>query len=75
MITAKDPRGPWSKPTFIRGLDGAIDASLFFDEDGGAWIVYNAPPPGKPLYDGHRAIWLQRFDPATGQTTSKRTCS
>ena len=73
VITAKDPRGPWSKPTFIRGLDGAIDASLFFDEDGGAWIVYNAPPPGKPLYDGHRAIWLQRFDPATGQTTSKRT--
>lgn len=73
VITAKDPAGPWSKPTFIRGLDGAIDASLFFDEDGSAWIVYNALPPGKPLYEGHRAIWLQRFDPASGQTTSERT--
>ena len=72
VITAKSPAGPWSKPTFIRGLDGAIDASLFFDDDGSAWIVYNAPPPGRPLYDGHRAIWLQRFDPQTGQTTGDR---
>ena len=72
VITAKSPAGPWSKPMFIRGLDGAIDASLFFDEDGSAWIVYNALPP-KPLYEGHRAIWLQRFDPASGQTTSERT--
>jgi alpha-N-arabinofuranosidase len=72
MITAKDPHGPWSKPVFIKGLDGAIDASLFFDEDGSAWIVYNAPPPGKPLYEGHRAIFLQPFDPATGQTTGPR---
>jgi alpha-N-arabinofuranosidase len=73
VITAKSPAGPWSKPTFIRGLDGAIDASLFFDDDGSAWIVYNAPPPGRALYEGHRAIWLQHFDVATCQTTSDRT--
>jgi xylan 1,4-beta-xylosidase len=73
LLTAKDPRGPWSKPIFIRGLDGAIDPSLFFDDDGSAWLVYNGLPPGQPLYDGHRAIWLQRFDTATGQTTSPRT--
>jgi xylan 1,4-beta-xylosidase len=71
VITAKDPRGPWSKPIFINGLDGAIDASLFFDHDGRVWIVYNAPPPGKPLYEGHRAIFLRRFDPATGQATGR----
>lgn len=73
VITAKNPAGPWSKPTFIQGLDAAIDPSLFFDEDGSAWIVYNGLPPEKPLYDGERAIWLQRFDTSTGQTTSKRT--
>lgn len=72
VITAKNPAGPWSMPTFIRGLDGAIDASLFFDDNGDGWIVYNGLPPGKPLYDGHRAIWLQRFDKATGQTASER---
>lgn len=72
VITARNPVGPWSKPTFIRGLEGAIDPSLFFDKDGSAWIVYNGLPPGKPLYDGHRAIWLQRFDTRTGQTTSER---
>jgi xylan 1,4-beta-xylosidase len=73
LLNAKEPRGPWSKPIFIRGLEGAIDPSLFFDDDGRAWIVYNGLPPGQPLYDGHRAIWLQRFDPATGQTMSPRT--
>jgi alpha-N-arabinofuranosidase len=72
VITAKNPAGPWSKPTFIKGLDGAIDASLFFDEDRSAWIVYNSLPPGKPLYEGHRAIWLQRFDTASGQARSER---
>ena len=73
IITAKNPAGPWSKPTFIQGLEGAIDPSLFFDADGSAWIVYNGLPPGKPLYEGHRAIWLQRFDPSTGRTLSAKT--
>lgn len=73
VITARDPAGPWSKPIFIKGLDGAIDPSLFFDDDGSCWIVYNGLPPGKPDYDGHRAIWLQRFDTLSGQTTSTRT--
>ncbi len=72
VITAKSPAGPWSKPTFIHDLEGAIDPSLFFDKDGSAWIAYNGLPPGKPLYDGHRAIWLQRFDTSTGQTSSDR---
>ncbi|HZU51630.1 MAG TPA: glycoside hydrolase family 43 protein [Sphingomicrobium sp.] len=71
VVTAKSPAGPWSSPTFIHGLDGAIDASLFFDEDGTSWIVYNGPPPGKPRYDGHRAIWLRRFDTKTGQPASE----
>jgi alpha-N-arabinofuranosidase len=67
IITADNPRGPWSRPIFIHGLAGAIDPSLAFDREGQAWIVYNGPPPGAPLYDGHRAIWIQNFDPATGR--------
>ena len=39
-----------------------IDPSLFFDDDGHAWMVNNGAPEGKPLYSGHRAIWIQEFD-------------
>ena len=61
VITATDPRGPWSDPVWLPSVEG-IDPSLFFDEDGSAWIVNNRAPPGPPRYDGHRAIWIQRFD-------------
>jgi len=60
VITAKNPAGPWSEPTWLP-IDG-IDTSLFFDEDGSAWIINNGPPEEKPRYEGHRAIWLQQFD-------------
>ena len=62
VITAKNPAGPWSDPVFLPDLDGAIDPSIFFDTDGKAWIVNNGPPPEKPRYEGHRAIWLQQVD-------------
>ena len=73
VITAKNPAGPWSDPVWLPDLEGGIDPSLFFDEDGGAWILNNGPPPGKPLYEGHRAIWIQRFDPAAKKTFGPRT--
>lgn len=62
VITAHDAAGPWSDPTWLRDV-GGIDPSLFFDDDGSAWLVNNREPVGPPRYDGHRAIWLQRFDP------------
>jgi xylan 1,4-beta-xylosidase len=61
LVTATDPAGPWSEATPLR-FEG-IDPSLFFDDDGRAWMVNNGAPAGEPLYDGHRAIWLQEFDP------------
>ena len=64
ILTAKNPAGPWSDPIWIKGLNGAIDPSLFFASDGTRWIVYNGPPPGTPRYEGHRAIWLQQIDAA-----------
>ena len=73
VITATDPAGPWSKPVWLPTLHGGIDPSIFFDDDGSAWIVNNGPPHGRPRYDGHRAIWIQRFDAATLAATGPRT--
>lgn len=73
IITAKNPRGPWSDPVWLPEIEGGIDPSLFFDEDGTAWILNNGPPPGEPKYDGHRAIWIQRFDPKLLKMIGPRT--
>lgn len=67
IITAKDPKGPWSDPVWLPQADG-IDPSLFFDDDGMAYLVYNSiPPDNKPLYDGHRTIRLAQLDTNTLQ--------
>ena len=73
IVTATDPRGAWSDPVWLPELAGAIDPSLFFDDDGRAYVVNNGPPVGKPLYDGHRAIWVQELDVATMKMTGPRT--
>ncbi|HEX2860460.1 MAG TPA: family 43 glycosylhydrolase, partial [Lacunisphaera sp.] len=59
VVTAKDPAGPWSDPVWLH-FEG-IDPSIFFDDDGRAWMINNGAPEGKPLYEGHRAIWIQEF--------------
>jgi xylan 1,4-beta-xylosidase len=61
FVTAGKPSGPWSAPVWLPEIDG-IDPSFFFDDDGKAYIVNNGSPEGAPLYDGHRAIWIQEFD-------------
>ncbi|MGQ0647204.1 MAG: glycoside hydrolase family 43 protein [Gemmatimonadaceae bacterium] len=61
VVTATDPAGPWSEPVFL-GFDG-IDPDVFFDDNGKAYILNNGPPEEAPRYDGHRAIWIQEFDP------------
>lgn len=72
VSTATDPAGPWSDPVALPEVHG-IDPSLFFDEESGkAYVVHNGEAPEKkPLYDGHRAIYLLEFDPETGKTTSE----
>lgn len=72
FVTAREPAGPWSDPVWLPGVDG-IDPSFFFDEDGKAYLINNGPPPdAKPLYPGHRAIWLQEFDLASLTPTGER---
>jgi xylan 1,4-beta-xylosidase len=62
VMTAQNPAGPWSNPTWLPEVQG-IDPSLFFDSDK-AYIVYNSDAPdNKPLYQGHRTIRTFEFDP------------
>ncbi len=72
LVTAKNPAGPWSDPIWLH-FDG-IDPSLCFADDGRTWLVNNGnPPDNKPLYSGHRAIWIQAFDIAAQQLTGPRS--
>jgi len=70
VVTATDPAGSWSDPVYTP-FEG-IDPSLFFDDDGRAWMVNNGAPVGDPLYEGHRAIWIQEFDPVAKQMIGPR---
>jgi alpha-N-arabinofuranosidase len=73
LITADNPAGPWSDPVWLPEIVGGIDPSLFFDTDGRAWILNNGPPEGPPLYEGHRAIWIQEFDWRSKRMIGPRT--
>ncbi|WP_375271064.1 glycoside hydrolase family 43 protein [Sphingomonas sp.] len=59
VITARDPAGPWSNPTWLP-FEG-IDPSIYWEGDR-AYIVNNRAPEEPSRYDGHRAIWIQEFD-------------
>ena len=39
VVTARNPRGPWSKPTLVDATRGAIDPAPFWDKNGQAWIA------------------------------------
>ena len=69
VITARNPAGPWSRPTWL-DFDG-IDPSLYWEGDK-AYLVNNGPPDETPRYDGHRAIWVQEFDPHRLALVGKR---
>lgn len=71
VMTAKNPAGPWSKPVSL-DISG-IDPSLFWDDDGKAYLVHNDDPKDKAQYDGHRAIWAQEFDAKNLKLIGERT--
>lgn len=61
IITAKDPKGPWSEPAYIEGAAG-IDPSLFFDQDGTCYYMGTHPNPEGCKYNGDWYIWMQELD-------------
>ncbi|MHA6719993.1 glycoside hydrolase family 43 protein [Sphingomonas sp. RS6] len=70
VITAKDPRGPWSDPIWLP-FEG-IDPSIYWEGDK-AYIVNNRAPDETPRYDGHRAIWVQEYDWRAGKMVGPST--
>ena len=70
VITAKDPKGPWSNPIWLP-FEG-IDPSIYWEGDR-AYIVNNRAPNETPLYDGHRAIWVQEYDWRAGKMVGEST--
>ena len=40
MVSASDPKGPWTKPVLVDATRGAIDPCPFWDDDGKAYLVY-----------------------------------
>lgn len=61
VVKTKDPQKGWSDPIKL-DFEG-IDPSLFFDDNGKAYVVHNdAPDQGKALYNGHRVIKIWEYD-------------
>lgn len=72
LVKTQDPFGPWSDPILLPQVQG-IDPSLFFDDDGRAYIVNNDDAPGgKPEYDGHRTIRVVEYDVENDCTIGER---
>ncbi len=66
VVKTKDPLKGWSDPVKLN-FDG-IDPSIFFDDNGKAYIVHNdGPDKGKELYNGHRVIKIWEYDLNTDQ--------
>lgn len=71
-VKTQNPFGEWSDPIMLPEV-GGIDPSIFFDEDGKAYIVNNDDAPdGKPEYSGHRTIRVQEFDWKNDKTVGPR---
>lgn len=61
VVKTKDPFKGWSE---VQKLNfGGIDPSLFFDDNGKAYVIHNdAPDRGKERYEGHRVIKIWEYD-------------
>lgn len=40
LVTATDPRGPWSAPALVKGGRGVIDPCPFWDDDGRVYLIH-----------------------------------
>lgn len=69
IVKTKDPMKGWSDP--IKLSFNGIDPSIFFDDDGKAYVVHNdAPARGKEQYQGHRVIKIWDYDMEKDQVIS-----
>lgn len=61
IVTARNPRGPWSQVRWLDDVPG-IDASIFFDNDGTAYIIGTGNVWDNGAGVKERGIWLAKFD-------------
>lgn len=61
IVTAKNPAGPWSEPHWLTDVPG-IDASIFFDNDGQAYIMGTGDVWDNGTGVKERGIWLASYD-------------
>ena len=61
LVSAPDPRVPWSEPTYLHSA--GFDASLFEDDDGRMWVV-SLDWETRPGYEKPGQICLVEYDPA-----------
>lgn len=59
VVKASDPEGDWSDPIYLDNM-GGIDPSMFFDEDGKAYVLYCRMH--NTDYPGHNSIVMQEYD-------------
>ncbi|MDR2883445.1 MAG: glycoside hydrolase family 43 protein [Alistipes sp.] len=61
LVKTKDPHsGVWSDPVLLPEVFD-IDPSMFFDDDGRAWIVHRTDPP-LLRFPNHKQIVLREYD-------------
>ena len=61
FVKTQDPHKGWSEPIYLPKING-IDPSFYFDKNGKAYIVHNAPVMGGHDYEGQCAIRILEFD-------------
>ncbi|MBJ7414337.1 MAG: glycoside hydrolase 43 family protein [Niveispirillum sp.] len=62
LVTATDPRGPWSQPSLVDDTRGAIDPAPFWDDDGQGWLVH-AYAASRAGVEKKNQIILKRLSP------------
>lgn len=64
VTKAKDPAGPWSTPEWLYGF-GGVHPTLFFDDDGKAYLINQGEPNYESPYLDYKVVWCQEFDTKT----------
>lgn len=60
IYKTKDPYQGWSEA--IKVDVPGIDPGIYFEDDKIAYIVNNQDPENPAEYNGHKAIWLRKYD-------------
>ncbi len=73
IVTAEDPRGPWSEIHWLDDVPG-IDASIFFDDDGSAYIMGTGNVWDNGAGQKERGIWLAPYDVENFRLAGEPVC-